>query len=245
MSFVRYGSYQHQENECEVLIDKSAVLSSAGIPIAHDVRWTINGCLFGDDPSDLTTKIRALEDAYSIPGQSLGLYIDGTITAHSIPANSSDAGCQVIAGPSYPEGNGAEYSTFRKYQIVIGATVPVEAGKTDNILSFRESLQFSGTGGPLYTFLRTLNGPWQKQMVSQTSTVTCVQSGSAIGYMYYPMAPGPIFPGDEHGDKRQTTRSSPQRMGLNGQSYRNFETSWQYVFESVSRLSANPHTWTL
>ena len=242
MSFVKYGNCRHADNEVMVTMTKDAVLSSAGLPVAHEHRWQLEGFLFGNDSEDLTTKIRALEEAYSVPGRSLGLYIDDKITAHSIEANQADS-VQVLSF-NFPEGNGAEYSTFRKYQIVIGATVAVEAGKTDRILSFHETLRFSGRGGPINRFLPTLNGPWQKQQVSQTSTVRCVQAGSAVGFDHYPFAPSPMFPGDEHQEQSDIQYDGPQKFGLNG-AYRTFGISWQYNFESVSRFSGRPNVWTV
>jgi hypothetical protein len=242
LNYFKYGTYQHEDWEVEVTIEKSANFTSRQIPISHNLRMNLNGILIATTQAELTTKILALEAAYSQPASSCGLYLNGKLTA--IKIENTKGGVQVASGPNYPQGNGGEYSTYRHYQIGLEATVDVPEGQTDPVLQFSESLSFSGTCGPKFVYQPTLTGPPVKQIVAQQTTMKVVQSGNAVGYNSRPLVPRALFPNDEHFEERKIDIGSPRRIGIK-ETYIEYPVSWQYVFESNSPLSGNPNRWTI
>lgn len=242
-TYLKYGSYTHEENELTISISKNTLFDSSGVPYAVIQNWNIEGWLFGDDSSDLTSKIRALETAYSEHGKDLEFFINSAKSAHTIKSSETVGGIKVINPPHYSKGEGAEYSTFRTYSITLEAEIPLDNNREDgDTISFNESLQFVG-GGPRFVYLQTINGKPQKQQVAQSTPYKCVQTGSAVGYKGYPVAPPPMFPGDEHIDQRNITRKSPKKRGT-GNQYTDYEISWTYNFESANKFGANPNKWT-
>jgi hypothetical protein len=234
--FYRYGNYQHVLNEASLQVSRERLFNDRGQAYALRTRHLIRGELQGASQDDLTTKILALEAAYSVQGGSAGLYQDdGTATAHVLNSPSTVGGVRVVRGPSYPEGARGEYSTWRTYEIELEADFP-NAGL--GILGWSETLVFSG-GGPRFRFLPVINGPPQKQLVNQLTTFHATQEGSAVGRGAYPVPPAPLWPAHEHRDQRSIQYRNPKRTGNTLTSY---DVSWRYVFESVTPLAGLPST---
>lgn len=220
--YLKFGSYQHEANECAVVIARESVQSPDGVQSAIRERWSISGRLQKDTQAELTTAIRALEAAYSTGNKDVGLHLStGAATAHGVLNRQTVRGTRVTQPPSFPEGAGAEYSTFRNYTIGLEWEIP---DPTTSLLSWAESITFEGTGGPNWGFLIPLVGPPQQQMFSQASEVRAVQSGRAIGNGAYPTPPPPIWPAFELGPARRVAPSLP--------SFRSNEReiSWSYTF---------------
>jgi hypothetical protein len=213
-----------------------------GTRIGYTERWTVQGWLRGADPAALTTVINALLLAFSSDGQDLGLYTDADVaTSHVLTNASTIGGTRVIEGPSFPEGQGAEYANQRAFLVVVEADFEDAGAAT--LLAFQESISITGTGGARFVYHSPIFGPPIKETVSAYSTVTIVQSGSAIGRAAYPTVPGPLLSSDEHVERRQISRKGPERLA-NG-AYRNFECSWTYEFElsGGSSNATNPNYW--
>lgn len=232
----KYGSYQHATNEVGIRrIQRSAGKAQGGQITSTIKRYTVGGMLHGDTISALTSAIRALENAYSTQGLDWGLYEDtGTATAHVLTSSDSSGGVQVIDF-SWVESPG-EYTTYRSYEIQLEAEYQV--GNGINFSSWNEDLSFEGDGGPVYRYIPTLNGPWQKQMVSERSTYRATQSGQIVAIFTDPDAPGPIWPDQMHREQSRVSRQGPV---FDGTKYTNFGVSWSYVFESNSPLSGFPN----
>jgi hypothetical protein len=128
---------------------------------------------------------------------------------------------RVIVPPSFPKGDGAEYATYRTYQVVLECVVPDTRSR---LIHYSESYEFSGTGGPDWGFMRPLEGELQAQMFTQKTEVRLVQSGTAVGNDYYPLPPGPVYPKNEHEPSRRIRRDLPSP------GKRERITSWSYVF---------------
>lgn len=241
--YLKYGSYTHDNNEASVTIDRQSILDSAGRIYRESERWLITGQLHAETQAALTTAIQSLEAAYSLQEQDLVFYLDDatTETAHAMRRASAIEGPRVIQRPSFPIGRGAEYSTFRSYQIQVEA---VFAGDSSvGLLEFRETLDFEG-GGERWVLLETLNGPPQRQTLAQQTGYRVIQSGNALGNLAYPSIPGPIWAAAEHTDMRRIQRTSPDRKGKGGNiTYENFPVSWQYVMEAPTPFSGNPTLW--
>jgi hypothetical protein len=233
---LKYGAYAHDAGEVSIVISKRANESETGVRISFTETWTITGRLHGTDINDLTAKIILLAAAYSINGYDLGLYqSDGTtLTSHVMLSSQARGGVRIMSF-GFPEGDGAEYTTYRTFSITAEAEFPVgNAG----IIAYQETLTLIG-GGPKFVFLQTLAGPPQRQQVAQATPYRATQQGSSTGDVAYPTENPPLFPADEHRDRRSIARVTPT---IRLRTFTNYTVTWSYEFESASPLIGAPAT---
>jgi hypothetical protein len=237
--YLKIGSYQHPLNEAALVISKTTLLTSAQIPYAVRNRWDITGYLQAADQPSLTTAIQALEAAYSIQGQDVGLYLDdNTPTAHRLISANCIGGVRIPSPPSYPDGSGAEYTTFRHFRIGIEAET---ATATAFLKDWVEVLNFTGTGGPRVVWMEIRNGPPQQQVVSEQTANEVTQTGRGVGYLTYPIPARPIWPNAELQEHRKISYKLPNTIG-SGAARRltDWEVTWSYTFKSDQQLSGAP-----
>lgn len=232
---LKYGPYAHSLHECAIVISKRAQFSPRGYRRFVRETWQITGWLQATNPAALTAAIADLRTAYAATGVDAGLYLDDgqTPTDHVLLSSQTLGGVRVRA-LDFPHGTGAEYSTFRSYQITLEADFP-EASPT--LWDFAESLTFLGSGGARRLFLETLDGVPQMQLVSAQTTYRAVQQGRAVGNTGYPVVALPLWPAEEHRDRRQITYVAPERRGPDLVQY---IVTWQYSFESTTPLIGLP-----
>jgi hypothetical protein len=157
--------------------------------------------------------------AYSHNGYDL--VFAGTVNG----MRSSDTlnGVRVVTPPSFPEGRGAEFSTYRHYHLALEAEFPYDLD--GDLLSWTQNLSYRGTGGPVWKYQEYLNGPPVQQILQQYSVCHVTQHGSATGSNgIYITPPGPIWPWNEHQDQRQVTPELPSDL------YGKRVINWTYVF---------------
>ncbi len=241
--YLRYGNYQHAINEASVVISKVGLFSEGGLPRGVRERWSIQGRLQAADQAGIGAAIQSLSAAYGTHGQDVGFYFDnGQPSSHRIISAATSGGVRVVTPPSFPEGKGAEYSTFRTYSLALEADWLDPAA---TILSWTETLTFQG-GGPQFVFLEPINGAPQKQLLKQATTYRVTQSGQAVGYRSYPTPAPPIWPGAEHTDRRSVRYDVPKRSGPPGNpTFTDFRVSWNYSFEDAGPLLASPTPWPI
>ena len=241
--YLKYGTYRHADNEVSVVISKEGLFTQAGILRGTRERWTIQGRLQAADQASLTTAIDALAAAYSVQAQNLGFFLDDdSPTSHAILNAATNGGVRVVAPPSFPEGKGAEYTTFRNYSIVLEAEL---LDRSATILRWHETLGFQG-GGPQFAYLEPIDGAPQKQLLKQATTYRATQSGEAVGQFGYPVPASPLWPDAEHVGQRQISYDLPQRMGPAGAPiYTRFKVSWSYSFENAGPLVGLPTAWPI
>jgi hypothetical protein len=244
--YLKYGNYTHEIGECAIVIQKESVLNAENNKVGWRETWQISGMLRGTDAADLTTKLRALESAYGFNGRDLILVNDdGTETAHKLISNRSRSGV-MISRLDYPVGEGAEYTTFRNYQIIAECDISIleivnvvggggrgrnqqqQAGIT---LSYVEAITTRGTGGPRVVVIETMGGPVVKQIVSKETAQFKTQSGSATGMYGYPAVPPPIDPANEIADRRVIQQELPTTISQTGKESI-YKISWSYEFVS-------------
>lgn len=235
--FLRYeppgaAAYQHAVAEAELVPLAESNQDSLGNLIGIRKRYTIRGMLQADSPTQLTTRILALEAAYSISGGKLGLYhAPGVPTAHVIQD------VRIVRPPSYPIGIGGEYTTYRTYEIEVEAGVPAivdGGGGQQQLLSFQESFQQVG-GGPQFAYLPLLSGAPQRQIIRQQTPYRAVQVGRAAGTGGYPPFPSPQWPSQEHIDQRMQSRQRPLLNPNTSQT--EYVIDWAYHYESETQFT--------
>lgn len=228
---IAYGSYSHPENETELVsIVKDVLRGTFGQRTGTREQWTLRGRLAAASVSELSTAIAALEAAHASDGLNLTLYTDSgsTSSAHAIQSGRTLGGVKVT-GLRYPDGKGAEYSTWRTYEVTYEAEYLSQTGGLD---TYAESIEQIG-GGPRDEYVTVLQGPPVKVRVAQQTTFKGRQTGRAVGIGAYPTFPPPVWPQHEHVDRRQLMRDAPQYD--NGGQHK-FGISWSYEFEAVGPL---------
>jgi hypothetical protein len=232
---LKYGSYAHSDNEVQITISRRSRIEDNGLRASFVESWNIRGVLQAANPAALTAAIAALEAAYSASGQDLVFFEnDGTTeTAHKLANATAIGGVKVVSGPGYPAGSGAEYSTFRTYAITVEAEYPLDV---DDPIAWTQTL-VAGGGGARFVMLQTLTGSPVRQQEAENTPYWALQTGTAKGLLDYPTPDDPMFPDDEHVDRRRIVHRTPEIIeGVPA----GFVVSWSYSFESVSPLVGEP-----
>lgn len=228
--YLKKGSYTHETNEVSVSLSRDMEFFN-GIASRVTEVWQLAGRTHGADQATLNTNLAALEAAYLIQGENLIFYFDdNSASQHSLLSSQCYGGTRVTRPISYPEGRGAQFTTYRDWTATVEGTKNIN---NINLIEFSEVLDFIG-GGRRVGFLQPIEGLAQKQTLSQATTYKATQQGSAVGLRSYPIIPSPVFPFDEHIDRRVIRRETPARFGPPGRAvYTEFRISWAYQFESV------------
>ena len=237
-----YGSTAFPEGSVDLSIVRAPIEGEQGVRRGTKITWNLSGQIEAADQASLTTAIQALEAAFDTNGRDAILYLpDGvTPTAHQLLNAGSSTGVKVVKLPSYPTGQGAEYSTFRTWTAVLEAEYEDENPDQDEV-SFVETVSTIGTGGPAFVIRQGVRRAHKQQLFDKTP-VRATQSGSATGKTRYPAPPPPIWPSAEKVEQRQVTRKTPKRGGTPGQpTYTDWEINWTYTFESTDPLTNDPN----
>ncbi len=237
MTRLSYGSYLHDENECEVSITRAGLVAPDGFVYGFTETWNIKGILHGDTNADLQAEMTALGTAYTLQGQNL-VFSKGSDVMHSLTSVNTLSGTRVTTLPQFTKPGLGDLTTFRTYNLVVSADVafaglfPNQSQVIDpttlTILKYEELIEFTGTGGPKFGFLPTLTGKYQKQQLTEKSLITVVQSGMSVGLGGRPLPNDPLWSDDEHLEKRQMRFPPSRRRGGNEIE---FPIHWSYTFE--------------
>jgi len=227
--------YTHEQNEVELTVSLQPYYSERGQYAGTKYIHRLKGKLQAASQAAITTAIAALELAYRNGGYDAGLYLDDgtTLTGHYLTNSTAVGGVRCVS-IDYPIGNGAQYSTFRDYEITLEADY--QTG-TNALRDFSETISFEGGGGPRKVFIETLDGYVIEQITAQRTAYRAIQQGSSMVYGDYPRAPPPIWPNAEIVDQRRVSPIGPQIEGRNRTVY---GMQWQYVFQSATPLSGFP-----
>ena len=238
--FIKYGSYTHAANEGLITFSAEAKMNEAMQSLG--VKWTCNiqGKLYADSQSALTTAIAALETAYSQKNVSLTLLHDDSTTARQVLFQNTVGGIRLMRPVSFPNGGtDAEYTTWRSYDI--GLEWEYDTALSSALLSFDEVIKFSG-GGPVYMYLKPTEGTPIRVKLMQNDSYRATQQGSAVGLYAYPTPPEPLWVSEQQ-MAGEITPHTPKRRGDNFVKYREYQIDWSYTFESAAPLIGEPTLW--
>lgn len=232
LMYVKWGNFQFQSADPTISITKTALRAPVGTRIGYTEQWTLTGEITADTQNDLTVSMRAMEAAFSSDFKNLILYDnEGNPSAHQMLNKDSSSGTQLVSF-FWLDGPG-EYVVSRKYQLVVKADFITG---NPGIVAYTEVISMRG-GGSKWVLKSALKGIGQRQQLNGVTPFHAVQMGTCINYLDWAPPPQPIWPNDHHTEQSQITYKTPQFM--NNQLV-NFETTWNYVFESFSSLSAKP-----
>lgn len=234
---ISYNGYLHDPAECEIEQITSIARNPDGGVDYKTVTTTITGKIY-TVLGDIDAKIRAMMLAYSVDGGNFICALpNGQDTVHSIYDSQTMDGVRVVQPPSFPVGGGAEYSSFRTYQIVLEARFQV--ANSPEVISFTETVTYRG-GGPRVILIETINGPPVRQVTNQMSVATCIQSGQIVtSTRYSSIIPPPIYPQFIIPTETEISRTSPTviRKSRGGYFRQAFVTTYGYVMQSGGFVS--------
>ncbi len=233
--YLRYGSDTRSQHEATVVISVQPNRSARGFIQFTRQTWQITGVLQGDTQALVIAAISTLESAYGADGFNVYLLLDDQSTvAHQLLTANAMGGVQVVSGPSYPVGDGAELSTFRHYTLTLQADYQNTGVE---LLDFENKVIQTGNGGPSLVFLETLEGIPQQQIGRQRTTYKATQTGYALGRSLWPAPAPPQFPNALLNDSISVAYTTPKQVQNQATEYR---TEWSYQFESAFALSGTP-----
>jgi hypothetical protein len=232
-SVANYAGYTFADNEVNLVsVQRRLRLSPRGKKLIATYTMRCSGELIYSSTDTIITKIQAVENALKQEGDFT--YTVGGTLAHSL-RNSGDciSGVKVI-DYSFPTGDAAQLATTRTFAFTVQASYNVAA---DNIVSWQESIEVTGTGGPLWVVVNTVagiqtsGGPLAFFLAPATAQYYH-QYGHAIGFSDYPVPTPPINSQIEFGYRRRITNTSGVNQGTQIKFYK---TSWSYYMATDPR----------
>jgi hypothetical protein len=239
---LRYGDYKHKMAEAAVSINRVALRSDAGQIYAFEETWAITGRLQAESAEALTTEIENLEAAYAKQVNKIALQFvdadtdDGVDTAHVMNVADMLGGIEVQQAPSYPDGIGAQYTTFRDYQITVtGQTKPRGGAQTDansGLVAWEQTVDISG-GYPRDVLVQTLNTYPIRQRAAMATPSVVRQYGSASATQGWPFPPDFLYNVFSEAVilENSVTKRGEQTQMVNGiQKGALYTTAWAFAF---------------
>lgn len=231
---LRYGNYLHDHGEVAVSISRQNLETDAGVPYECVHTWQVSGRVVADTTAGLVGKLLRLERAYAIPFQAAALVDANGLVCHALPNAGSVSGVRVVQPPSYPDGSGAQLTTYRDYTVVLSAAYPVFARPLLRL--WTETVTLWG-GLPDRRVVATVNTAPLVYVARRRTPYYATQVGQAVGYSTWPAPPPPLFPaaldGPEHPRSQTSPRTQEGRLT-------DFAVGWSYRFSSPLPLVGRP-----
>lgn len=245
---IRYRNHTHAPGEVAFEINQLANINpESGVADTVTHMWTLSGELLADggadNQADLTTRMTALAQAYSVNGGDLMFLLDsGAPSAHLIRSNATLGGTKVRYF-DWVNGGGAEYTSHRSYRIGIEAVYPLN---TRSGLSYwKETIEFWG-GGPKVRHQESVKGRPRPQQIKAYTTYHARQFGTIVGLYDYAPYPSPIWRGTPPhlSDLDRKSPGNPTPQGIAGAArFKDYPRSYSYEFESATPLFGIPNFW--
>lgn len=234
MSVVRYGSFAFDAGESSWRTNVTTEYAGM-IPTLRVITVSLTGKILGSSATELANRSRLLQNAFWQVGRDLTLTDDSGVVIESLRSGNSLSGVTCIEGPSFPEGEGAEFVTYRTFTATFQAKYQAQANQA-LVYNWTQSVTQSG-GGPLIVWQPAVTGRPVKVIAQEATTYRATQTGSAMGLIGYPPVPPPAFGAGNLSANPDITYTAPRRVG-NGLT--DFAVSWTYQFESAGPLKAGP-----
>ena len=220
-SVASYRGYTSADSEINLVsYSMGKSYSPRGKKLTETRRVRLHGELIYSTPELIMAAATNVVNAFSQNGGDFRYTVGGTI-AHSL-LNSSDCQSGVrVVNTSFPNGDPAQLATTRTFTVDLEATYD---SCDDELVSWTETVEVVGTGGPYFVCMESVIGPRLYYMAPSTAQYF-TQSGRAVGYRNYPDTPGPVNPAGEFGFRRRITETGGRQTG-NG--LRFFTKGWTY-----------------
>lgn len=235
MSLASYGGVELLENEVNLRrVDDVRRFSKRDLSLSRVVTFYLEIYIQATGAA-LRTRIDAIRTMFATQYQDFLYKIDG-VSVHGLTNAGSLTGVKVIQH-SWPNGDATELANKRTASVTLQAEYPFA---DSNVVFWKESIRYVGTGGPRTTVEETYDGPKATE-VAQTTAIRILQHGQAIGFIAHVTAPSPLFAAGanliHHEDQFVKEYESGEQQGLVA-CY--FPTRWAYPMTALV-----PPTFTL
>ena len=243
-----YGAYQHLPGEVyPAKIEMIPQFSPDGVRWGRQYTWRLKGSFVNVSPelsaSEVSGRMAAMRDAYKEDYQDCGFLLpDGSLSSHYMKSNDQFnlSGNRVVYR-SWDQELPTELANTRSFSIGISS---LWRDSYDNIISWTESTEKTGTGGPIERIRTTWNGTPYKYRVANRSKVVHVQQGEVVSFDDWVTPPEPYWPEEELQHLRVIQQSSPKHHGFPGYSKpTHFVLRYKYIFERIGPQPFTQRRW--
>ena len=234
------GGHTLEDDEVTLVsVSKRPHYSPRNRRLSRTITMHVVGEILGTTSDAIITKIAAIENALREDNRDFRLTINGTLAHQLINSGDCISGIRVIAA-DFPRGEPDELATVRTFSFALEATYDAV---NDDLVSWHESIEKVGTGGPRFFIVETADYSPFAAITTLRSVVSFHQTGEAVGYANYPAPPTPVISVPSGGTivgelepVRKITHISGQQMG---NALRFFTTRWSYtMFNDPSSFGA-------
>jgi len=245
-----YGSYEHPLGE--VYPRKIEIIPEAsqrGVRWASRYRMEVAGNIVQTGTTELTAaqvgaRIAGIQAAYESDYQDAGFkYSDDSWTPHKMTnGDAFNLSGNHVTKLSWDTDAGAtEFANTRSFTIVIESLF---MQSYNPILFFSERVQRIGNGGEVWSLFNLWDGTPVKETIFTTSKIYHVQRGTIVGLLDWPSPPPPLWPDDEHQEKRIVIQGSPDFHGdLNFIKGTHYPVQYVYYYERSGTDGLTPNPW--
>lgn len=249
----RYGNFRSREHDNFAYKGGgiTARRNQSGRLEAVIVTMDFEFTLVADGQAALNLRFGQIQNAIIHDGYDVGMYLDsGQPSRIFIRSAETSTGTRITKYPfPDPEIPGADYATSLKGSCSFSAEyLPPQflgggegGGDNATLTSYRESVTVTGNGGPRTVVQEYDRGLPERFVVADRTKVVATQEGSAVyeadAANVYLDRTRPIWPNLLINESESTRKETVQLDEKRWQS----TIAWNYQFESVGPLSANPN----
>jgi hypothetical protein len=226
--FVRLGPLTFPSGTVEWVPSTRTLFDAYGKPATRVQRLELRGDIQGTGVKDVAAKVAQLRTAYNRQFFDVALLDDDGTILESLVNVTSLTGVRLLE-LSFPDGRGAQGTTYRSFVLVAEASYPASAGTI--IVEWTQRVSRRG-GGPMYSFLRCKKGPAVRILENEQTEYSATQRGTAAGLLPNPQPPRPLWPGALIPALTEIEYDDP--VFVEGRNV--YRVSWTYVFGSEGPL---------
>jgi hypothetical protein len=229
-----WGTESVPANGAEITNNTRVVsFSIRGEPLEYETEYHVRAYLEDlteQSQQGVSDRERKFRKALQQPMQDLVLkQDDGRDSSAALKSKDTLTGVR-ITNIEAPEATNGEWVVRRTIAFTAVARYAV-GNPLNSILSYTETVEVTGTGGPDRRWRFPVNAPGIRQELTPFSLVTCVQSGEAVGFARRPNKPPALFPAYAVHPRAAYRISTPRNWGWNNQADTGHAISWLYVME--------------
>lgn len=243
-----YGDYEHLVGEVyPAKIEVIPRFTPEGLRWASQWTYRLKGNFVDVNPelspTGVNTKIGQIYDAYKDNYKDCGFRLpDGSLTKHYMKSNDQyNLSGNRLVYRSWDHQTPTEFANTRSFSIGISS---LWRDSIDPIISWTESTERTGTGGPIREVRTTWNGTPYMYTIAKQSKVTHIQQGEVVSLDDWARAPLPYWPDEELVHLRVIQRSSPKYHGdPNFSKPTHFVLRYKYIFQRIGPDPVRPRLW--
>jgi hypothetical protein len=164
--------------------------------------------------STVHARLLQLASAFELEGGTPRFTLDAGGDSIYVLPSAGSRGVRIVQSDFWTEDGKAHYATGHPARVTFQAEYTIS--DADPLVHFRESITRIGNGGQRTVMQELDFGAPIQQIVSQSTPVTVIQSGEAVGASAYPLSfvPPPLYEGYLENPEEAISTESPRIDGL-------------------------------